>query len=268
MTWSFELKRKRRPKTEDSVLIVGMPGIGNVGKVAADFLIDELKAKPLYDIFSYDMPNSVFVNEKNLVELPKIEIYFKAKKKNSRYPNLLILTGDVQPSEERSCYEFCDQVIDVAQEHGVSQIISLGGIGLSEAPKRPQVFITGNSKEYVKKLGKGTKANNKLFGIVGPIIGVSGVMVGLAQKRNIDSACLLSETLGHPAYIGIRGAKEMIKVLNKRFRLGINVKDLDKEIDEIEEEIMHKTQELSKLSKKSALKKIQSRMHKERSYIG
>ena len=33
------------PKLDNPVFIEGLPGIGNVGKVAVDFLIDEIKAK-------------------------------------------------------------------------------------------------------------------------------------------------------------------------------------------------------------------------------
>ncbi len=263
MTWEFNSKLKKAPATKDAVLIVGMPGIGNVGKVTADFIIDELKAKLLYDIFSYDMPNSVFVNEKNLVELPKIEMFYK--KRDSK-GDIIILTGDVQPPEERSSYEFCENVLEVAKLHDVKHIITLGGIGLAETPKKPHIFCTGNSQKYVKDIVKGTSADHKLFGVVGPIIGVSGLLVGLADRHGLDAACLLAETLGHPAYIGVRGAKELLKVLNKRFKLSINIKDLDKEIEEIEDEIMNRTQELGKISNKS-LKKIQS-MQKETSYIG
>ncbi|MEM4055454.1 MAG: PAC2 family protein, partial [Thermoplasmatales archaeon] len=34
-------------KLKNSVLLVGLPGIGNVGKISADFLIENLKAKKL-----------------------------------------------------------------------------------------------------------------------------------------------------------------------------------------------------------------------------
>ena len=67
----------KTPKLNNPLLIEGLPGIGNVGKVAVDFLIDELKAKKLYDITSYTFPHSVFVNEDNLVELPIVEIFYK-----------------------------------------------------------------------------------------------------------------------------------------------------------------------------------------------
>ena len=77
MTWKFELLQKSVPKLKKSIIIVGLPGIANVGKIAADFIIDEVKAKKLYNIFSHDLPNSVFVNDNNLVELPTIEMYAK-----------------------------------------------------------------------------------------------------------------------------------------------------------------------------------------------
>lgn len=265
MTWKFEPLMKKTPKLNKPVLIVGLPGIGNVGKIAADFIIDEIKAKPLFNVFSYELPNSVFVNDNNLVELPAIEIYVKQRKGK---PDILVLTGDVQPAEESSSYEFCEQVLATVQELGATLVITLGGIGLAEVPKKPQVFCTGNSKEVIKKFGKGQKLNENLYGIVGPIIGVSGLLIGLAGKRELPAVCLLSETLGHPAYLGIKGAREIVKVLNKKLRLAIKISDLDKEIAEIEGEILTRTQDLGKASKKSALKKLQGRIPKETNYIG
>jgi uncharacterized protein (TIGR00162 family) len=263
--WKLEQIPKKLPTLNKPVLIVGLPGIANVGKIAADFIIDEIKAKPLYNVFSHDLPNSVFVNDHNLIELPTIEVYLKRRKGKS---DILILTGDVQPADEASSYEFCEAVLETAEQLGVQLTITLGGIGLAEVPKKPQVFVTGNSKDLIKKFSKGIKVNEKLYGIVGPIIGVSGLLVGLAEKKDIDAVCLLSETLGHPAYLGIKGARETVKTLNKKLSLNIKISDLDKEIADIESEILTRTQELGKISKKQALKKLQNRVQKETSYIG
>ncbi|MBW2964877.1 PAC2 family protein [Candidatus Woesearchaeota archaeon] len=265
MSWELELIPKKAPALKKPVMIVGLPGIANVGKIAADFIIDELKAKPLYNLLSHDLPNSVFVNDNNLVELPTIEMY--AKQRNGK-GDIIILTGDVQPADERSSYEFCEAVLVAAKKLDVQLIITLGGIGLAEVPKKPQVFVTGNSKEIISRFSKGLKINPKLYGIVGPIIGVSGLLVGLAERIKIPAVCLLAETLGHPAYLGIKGARETVKVLNQKLGLKIKIADLDKEIADIEGEILTRTQELGKLSKKQALKKLQGRMQKETSYIG
>jgi len=173
--WFIEnCDKKANPK--QPVLIEGLPGIGNVGKVAVDFLIDELGAKKIYEIFSYNFPHSVFVREDNLVDLPKIEIYYKQR--DGDLPDLLLLAGDVQPVDEESSYTFCEKILDILRTYKGSEIVTLGGIGLPDTPKDPKVFCTGNSAKIVKKYSS-KNVNNKLHGVVGPIMGVSGSLVVL-----------------------------------------------------------------------------------------
>ena len=261
-TWKINQLGKK-PKLEKPILIEGLPGIGNVGKVAVDFMIEELKAKKIYEFFSYTFPHSVFINEKNLVELPSIEIYYKRIEHN----DLLLLSGDVQPIDEIGSYEFSDKVLDIAEEFGCSEIITLGGIGLHDIPKKPKVYCTANNSEIIKRYKSRVNVNEKLYGIVGPIVGVSGLLIGLAKKRRIDAISLLAETYGHPMYLGIKGAREILKILNKRLDLVIDIKKLDREIGEIETEIIKKTKELSDVSRKTALEKLKSKF-KEIDYIG
>jgi uncharacterized protein len=226
----------KKPKLNNPVLIEGLPGIGNVGKVAVDFIVEELKAEKICDFFSHKLPHSVFVNENSLVELPAISMYAKKVKKQ----DLLFVAGDVQPIDEESSYSFCEKVLDVFRELGGKEIVTLGGIGLPSVPKKPKVYCTGNSKEIVKRYAiEGVES--KLYGIVGPIIGVSGLLLGIAQRRKIEAACLLAETYGHPMYLGIKGARELVSVLSQKLFLGIDLKELDKEINDIEEESTKKS---------------------------
>lgn len=222
------------PKLKNPVLISGLPGIGNIGKLTVDFLIKELKAKHIYEVHSNEFPHSVFINEKNLVELPIINIYLYKNKKQ----DLILLTGDVQPINEKSCYEFCYELLDLSKKLGVKEIITLGGMGLPKLPENPKIYCTANDKNIIKRFKKNSKINNKLYGLVGPIIGVSGLLLGIAKKYDIPSICLLAETLNHPAYLGIKGSKEIIKILNKQFSLNLDIKKLNKEINEIEEDIL------------------------------
>ena len=254
----------KAPRLNKPILIEGLPGIGNVGKIAVDFLIDEIKAKKLFEITSYTFPHSVFVNEDNLVELPVVEIFYR---QFSGKRDVLLLGGDVQPIDEVSSYEFCDKILDLAQKHNVREILTLGGIGLSDIPKKPKVYCTGNSKKIVGAY-KSDLVSNNLYGVVGPIVGVSGLLLGLAAKRNIDAVSLLAETYGHPMYLGIKGAKEILKVLNKKLNLKIDVNKLDREIKDIETEIMKKSEQLSEVSKQAALKRFQKQFGKEVDYIG
>ncbi|MBW2985994.1 PAC2 family protein, partial [Candidatus Woesearchaeota archaeon] len=117
--WNIEFTGKK-PKLKNPVLIEGLPGIGNVGKLAMDFLIEEVKAKKIAEFTSFSFPHSVFINEENLVELPTIEVYYKKFKNKKK--DLLLLAGDVQPIDERSCYEFSSKVLDIVQDFKCKEI--------------------------------------------------------------------------------------------------------------------------------------------------
>ena len=253
------------PKLNKPVFIEGLPGIGNVGKVAVDFLIDELEAVKIYEITSYTFPHSVFVNEDNLVELPIVEIFYK--KFDGKRPDIIFLGGDVQPIDEVSSYEFSDKILDLLEQLNTSEIITLGGIGLAEIPKSPKVYCTGNSKKIISRY-KTSNVIDKLYNVVGPIVGVSGLMLGLAARRDIEAVAFLAETYGHPIYLGIRGAREILKVLNTKLDLKMDIGKLDKEIKDIESEIMKKTEQLGKITRSLALKKLQRRMGSDVDYIG
>ncbi|MBU4284143.1 MAG: PAC2 family protein [Nanoarchaeota archaeon] len=264
MIWKITKAVKKMPKLRKPILIEGLPGIGNVGKVTVDFIIDELEAKKLYDIFSYTFPHSVFVNEKNLVSLPQISIYYKHF--NDKRNDLLLLAGDIQPIDEVASYEFTEKILDIFEKLNGKEIITLGGIGLLTVPKKPKIYCTGNSRDIIKKYKNGTKLDNKLYGVVGPIIGVSGLLLGMAGKRDIKAISFLAETFGHPLYLGIKGAREIIEVLNKRLELRMDIKKFEKEIDEAESEMMKITKGLTDVSKQTALKKIKDKF--DLSYIG
>jgi len=264
MTWKITKTVKKMPRLKKPILIEGLPGIGNVGKVAVDFMIDELKAKKLYDVFSYTFPHSVFVNEENLVSLPQISIYYKQFK--GKRNDILLLAGDIQPIDEVAYYEFTEKILDIFEKFNGKEIITLGGIGLATVPKKPKIYCTGNSKEIVNRYKNRTKVDDKLYGVVGPIIGVSGLLLGMAEKRNIKAISFLAETFGHPLYLGINGAREIIKILDKKLELKVNIKKLEKEIDEAESEIMKITKGLTDVSKQTALKKIKDKF--DLSYIG
>ena len=50
------------------VFIEALPGIGHVGKLAADHMIDEFNATKFAEIYSPSFPPQVFVGEEGLIE--------------------------------------------------------------------------------------------------------------------------------------------------------------------------------------------------------
>ena len=259
--WKLNQIAKSVPKLNHPILVEGLPGIGNVGKVAVDFLIEELGAEPLYRIRSYSFPHSVFVNDENLIELPTMELFVKQRKGK---PDLLFLAGDIQPIDEAASYEFCDFLLDLCQRFGVREIVTIGGIGLPTVPEKPKVYCTANGKAIMKRYRKGTKLQERLHGVVGPIVGVTGLLVGMAAERKVEAICLLAETYGHPMYLGVKGSHEVLRVLEKNLNVKINLKALDKEIAQVEAEMLKQTQQIPMPHKGQA----QPIAGRETSYIG
>lgn len=263
-SWIIEYFEKK-PKLKEPLLLEGLPGIGNIGKLSVDFIIEKLQAKKLLSFYSHSIPHSVFINEKNLVELPTIELYYK--KFNNHKNDLLLLAGDIQPTDERSCYAFSEKLLEIAQEYHVKELITISGIGMRDAPKKPKLYCTGNNKKLIQKYIQNTELSNKLYGLVGPIIGVSGVLLGLASKNKIKSIGILAETYAHPFYLGVKGAREVLKLLNQKLDLRINIKSLDKEIDQLQQELNKKAQE-AKFQEELKNTKLKKLMQQQTMYIG
>ncbi|MFH1828729.1 MAG: PAC2 family protein, partial [Nanoarchaeota archaeon] len=195
----------------------------------------------------------------------KIEIFYK--KSDGKKPDLLILSGDVQPMDEVASYEFSEAMLDVAEKFKCKELITLGGIGLQDIPQNPKLYCTANNKDIIKRY-RDPLVEEKLFGVVGPIVGVSGLLLGLATKRKIDAIAFLAETYGHPMYLGVKGARETLKLLNKKLGLKLNLSKLEKEMKDIESEIMKRSKPLTEVSKQSAIRKLKSKIGEEVDYIG
>jgi proteasome assembly chaperone (PAC2) family protein len=261
--WKIE-RISEKPRLRSPILIEGLPGIGNVGKVVVDFIVEKTGARLLFRFNSYSMPHSVFINEHNLVQLPTIEMYYKQYK--NRRNDLLLLVGDIQPIDEVSCYEFSDQVLDILRDFKAKELITIGGIGLNYVPRKPKVYCTANNKGIVSKYKSGTALHDKLYGVVGPIVGVSGLLVGLATKKHLSGISMLAETYGHPLHVGVKGAREILKVLNTKLDLRLNLNQLDREIARVEVETIKRTESLGKLGRQTNVKRLGKL--KDISYIG
>jgi uncharacterized protein (TIGR00162 family) len=246
------IKKEKVPSLKGAVLVEGLPGIGNVARIATDFLIEKLNAKRFMTIYSYSFPNSVFINQDSTVELPKIELYYSKK------PKIVILIGDAQPVDEQDSYVLAEKIVDIVKKLGIKEIITLGGIGLPHEPQKPKVFGATNNKKIIGKF----KKHGVIFDgatTVGIIIGATGLLLGMAKLKKMNAVALLAQTFGNPAYFGFRASKSILEVLMKYFGIKYSLKDIEKEIHEIEKK------------KKRKIKKIKSikdtRTHGVR-YIG
>lgn len=246
-----------KPKLKGFILLEGLPGIGSVGKIAVDFMIDHFSASKFLEVSSDGFPHSVFVNEEGLIDSPKVEFYYKIINK---IPYVFI-SGDVQPIDERACAEFCNFILDFFEKNNGKEIITIGGIGLPRIPKSPSVYYSGTDKKILRRYNS-KRIKKDLFGTVGPILGVTGLLAGFARDRRIPAVVFLAQTFAHPSYMGIAGAKEVLGILAEKLKLKINLKALERESKKMEKEILLK----KKMDKKYP--EATKSMGKSTGYIG
>jgi hypothetical protein len=193
-------------------LIVGLPGFGNVGKIATRLLIKFAGAKPFAELYSPLFPDYVLINSEGICRPPRYEFYASTTEKR----NLIILTGDTQPSLDDviAHYELCSEILDYVEEYDVQFLIVIGGVPVP-APKK-EVYVAATSPTLTKEI---TEKGAIMYG-KGRIMGGTGLLLGLAKKRGLDGVCLLGSTTGMRADRG--AALEVFKLLNKILGTEVN----------------------------------------------
>lgn len=173
-----------QPSLGSSIFVAGLPSIGNIGVAAVNLLAKHSQAKLLAELYPPTLPDYTIVDEDGLCNLLRYQILISTLEET----NLVMLIGDTQPPIEDlpAYYEICGDVLDFADKLNCNFIITLDGFP-SIHPQR-EIYIAGTSSKIVSEY---VSLGAKLYS-GGRIIGLSGLLLGLAKLRGIDGICLLS----------------------------------------------------------------------------
>lgn len=246
-------KRFRNP-----MLIEGLPGIGNVGRVAAGYLVNELGMKKLAELYSPHFLPLVIIHDDSVAQILKCEFYYKRTKKR----DIIIITGDTQSIDPEGHYEVVNIILDFAEQIGVKEIITLGGFAEGCDIDEPRVIGAVNDKKLIKKYEKYDIDFGKEHKI-GTIVGASGLLLGLGKARNIPGLCLMGETIGLPLMTDPKAAESVLHTLSKALNIKISMTRLEKTIKDMEQKI-NKTEKIHK----KVLSELSKSKGEEIRYIG
>lgn len=176
------------PKLENPIFVEGLPGFGNVGKIAARLLIEFTRAKVFAEVYSPSFPDYVIVDRNGICRPPRYEFY-TAKMGDTEF---VILTGDAQPSLEdlKAHYMLCDEILDFVEQYGCKFLITMGGMPTPKPTE--EVYLAATSP----KLAEETIKKGALLYGRGRIMGATGLLLGLAKNRGWKGICLLGATTG------------------------------------------------------------------------
>ena len=248
------VKEKMKVKLKNPILIEGLPGLGMVGRIATRYLIKQLKAKKLAELYSPHFPYYVHVNKKGSVRLLRGNFYFS--KNHNGKTDFIFLTGDSQAQTIEGQYEVSSCILNFVSKLNTKLIVTLGGYR-KEVEKKPQVVAVSANPGVLKKA---LQANALASSSGNPIVGTAGLLLGLAKFQNIDALCLLGETRGYlPDPLA---AKSVLEVLQKMLDMKMDIGDLDKEIKKSKQivakmrEIEHRREEYARKKRKTEEERI------------
>ncbi len=204
-------------------MVCGLPGSGFVGKLGADLLISQFKAKRVAEYRCDSFPPQISVKEDGTAQPLKAELFF-AKTKSAH--DLFVFTADAQPSTSEGEYELADQVVGFVAGCGVKTVYALAAFITGSFSTEQRVFGAGTSKKITASMSaRGVKLMKE-----GGISGMNGLMVGMAALHGLEGACLLGETSGYVIDAG--ASKVVLEALSGMVGIEIDTASLKGQAEE------------------------------------
>ncbi|WP_248897373.1 proteasome assembly chaperone family protein [Haloplanus halobius] len=233
---AIEVETVAEPTLSDPVLVEGLPGVGHVGKLAAEYLIEEFDSELVRRVYADEFPPQVSIDEEGVADLVCAEFYAI----ETGGQDVLVLTGDHQAGSNAGHYHITEAFLDVADSFGVERVYALGGVPTGELIEEYHVLGAVTDADLIPELeDEGVEFREDEP--AGGIVGVSGLLLGLGSRRGLDATCLMGETSGY--LVDPKSARAVLEVLETVVGFDLDYASLEDRADEMEE-VVGKIQEM------------------------
>ncbi|MXV60806.1 proteasome assembly chaperone family protein [Natronorubrum sp. JWXQ-INN-674] len=234
----LEIDAVAEVELDDPVLVEGLPGVGHVGSLAVEHLLEELEGEStlVRRVYSREFPPQVSV-EDGVSKLTCAELHAVSVPDGR---DLLLLSGDHQAQTNNGHYVLTDAFLDIAEAFGANEVYALGGVPTGELIDEYAVVGAVSDESLVEGL-EDAGVEFREDEPAGGIVGVSGLMLGLGERRGFDAACLMGETSGY--LVDPKSARAVLEVLETMLGFELDYETLDERADEMED-VIGKIQEM------------------------
>ncbi|MBW2972599.1 PAC2 family protein [Candidatus Woesearchaeota archaeon] len=208
---------KEKPK--NPTIIEGFPGFGLVGTISTEYLINELKARPIGSIHASDLPPMVAIHENKMVQ--PIGVYYDAKN------NLVFL--HVMTNVKGIEWDIGELVLELAKQLNAKDIVAIEGVGTPLPSDKADAYYYSNN-DAGKKRFESFKLQPLKEGI---ILGVTATLMLQGEDRPLSA--IFVET--HSSLPDSKAAAKAIEVLDKYLNLKIAYEPLLKQAEKFEEKV-------------------------------
>jgi len=223
------IKQFKKIKVKNGIFIEGMPGVGNVGLVAASYLVEQLKPEIFAELHSNYFGHAVLIKPNSEIQILKGTFYYYKGKKD-----IIFYIGDQQSTIPEGTFILVHKILSFLKKIGVKLVITLGGVQ-KMAPSKQRKIYGAVSEEKIKEEFKDLNIDfENSSKNVGSIIGAIGMLSGYSKYYGLKSLCLLVESFSSPFVPDHIGAKALLEILEKILEVKIDYSRINKKIKEQE----------------------------------
>ena len=221
---------KELPRSfQASVMLAGWPGMGSVGIGAIDYIRRKLDAVAFaeIDMQSHFTPEAMIV-EDGIAAFPDppAHIFYVVEEHD-----LIIFQSEAQiggvPGDE-----LLEKVLDVGQQVGIDTVLT-GAAYLTQASHKEDAQVLGvaNNTEFRDLLAShGIEILKE-----GMVSGLNGLLLGFAQKRELNAACFLGTMPQYAAPIpNPKASKEIVLALAHILNFSLDMSEIDDAAEKME----------------------------------
>ncbi len=213
-------------EVNNPIFIEALPGVGHVGKLVADHMIDELDAVKFAEIYSPTFPPQILVGDEGIIENMINELYY-IKNLGDDNHDIILIGVNTQSLSPDGQFLVCKEILDFLEQFSISRIFTLGGLPTGQPVENPKVFGAATCESHVEML---REVDVEIRSNDGGIVGASGLFLGLGMRRGIEGSCLMGETPGY--FIDAESAEGVLLKLSELLNFEINTDKLDERAEQ------------------------------------
>ena len=200
-------------KGKKPTVILGFPGTGLVGSVAASQMIDSLALDFVGYITSPSFAPLAAIHDYK--PLPPARIHYSQKH------NIVVVVSEMS-IPVNSSMELADKIYEFSKSLNANLIVSLGGISLKEG--QDTVYVVSSDRNMIKNI-----VNRKIAKPIreGATTGVTGLLLARGALEKFPVLSILAES--SQDYLDPGAASNALKMLSKFLELPIGTSALDKD---------------------------------------
>jgi len=201
--------------SQTRIVLIALPGVGNIGKAAIDALNEVNDAVEVARLHHTALPPLATLDEDGLLSPPHLSVRNISLDDGK---NLVTITGTSQPLESHNQGLMAREILSLLRDNSIAKSIVLAGM-IDDATNK-EIFIVPSSSEFrieLESRGANVRRDEPSSGA----IGMAALLASMGPVYGISSACAIASTVGSSG--DINASQKLLVSIDKWFDLNLTI---------------------------------------------